>query len=253
MYIVCIGVHWIFGIKLIVYLISFIGKNIVDAAKAAGVKHVVFSTLEDTRPLVGDKLEIITAPYTVPHFDAKSEINSYLKEQFPDSSTSLYTSVFYQNLLPGGGMDAKKQEDGSFVLFVPLGGAKAAWCSTADIGNVAGAVIAAGPEKYGGKDVPVVGDILTLSELAAILGKVTGKTVIAVEPPADAWVQTLTGYGMPELAVKDLANMFSYYAIANDEFLKRRSLDDCKAVYPGVQSLEAWFTENKETLDAAMQ
>lgn len=30
-------------------------KNLCDACLAAGVKHVVWSSLEDTRPAVGDK------------------------------------------------------------------------------------------------------------------------------------------------------------------------------------------------------
>lgn len=224
------------------------GKNLVDAAKAAGVKHFVFSTLEDTRPIVEGILDTITGPYTVPHFDAKAEIDAYLREQFPGSFTSVYTSIFYQNLLPGGGMDAQKQEDGSLVLFVPAGGQKLAWCSTEDIGGVAAAVIAQGVEKWGGKTVGVVGEILTMQELAETLGKVLGKTVNAVEPPADAWVQALTGFGVPELAAKDLANMFSYYAMpsGNEAFLKLRPLDQTKEIYPEVQGVEDWLTKNKE-------
>ena len=34
--------------------------------------------------------------------------------------TSIYPSVFNENLLPGGGMDPQKQEDGSFLFFVPV-------------------------------------------------------------------------------------------------------------------------------------
>src|SRR5262245_13774057 len=49
-------------------------KNIADAAKAAGVKHVIWSTLEDTRKLMqpdDKRMPFLQEKYRVPHFDAK--------------------------------------------------------------------------------------------------------------------------------------------------------------------------------------
>ncbi|HSE12152.1 MAG TPA: NmrA family NAD(P)-binding protein, partial [Rudaea sp.] len=46
------------------------------AAKAAGVKHVIWSTLEDTRqwvPLSDTRMPTLMGEYKVPHFDAKGE------------------------------------------------------------------------------------------------------------------------------------------------------------------------------------
>jgi uncharacterized protein YbjT (DUF2867 family) len=53
-------------------------KNIAEAAKAAGVKHVIWSTLEDTRKLMkadDDRMPMLQGKYRVPHFDAKAEAN----------------------------------------------------------------------------------------------------------------------------------------------------------------------------------
>ena len=231
----------------------FAGKNIVDAAKAVGVKHVVFSSLEDTRPFLdASKYPPITGPYIVPHFDAKSEVEAYLKAELPDGWTCIYPSVFLQNLLPEENMAPQKQEDGSYLFFIPAGGAKWAWCSTEDIGGVAAAVIAQGIEKWGGKKIGVAGDVVTMSELAAALAELTGKSVNVVEPPAEAWVQAVMGFGMPELAAKDLAHMFKYYEIGNEEFLRLRPLEQTKEVYPEVQSLDAWLQKNKERFIAGM-
>ena len=50
-------------------------KNIADAAKAAGVKHVIWSTLEDTRKLMSPsdtRMPMLQEKYRVPHFDAKA-------------------------------------------------------------------------------------------------------------------------------------------------------------------------------------
>ena len=55
-------------------------KNIADAAKAAGVKHVIWSTLEDTRKLMAPddkRMPMLQEKYRVPHFDAKAEANAY--------------------------------------------------------------------------------------------------------------------------------------------------------------------------------
>src|SRR5437773_11831223 len=55
-------------------------KNIADAAKAAGVKHVIWSTLEDTRKLMSfddKRMPILQEKYRVPHFDAKAEADAY--------------------------------------------------------------------------------------------------------------------------------------------------------------------------------
>ena len=55
--------------------------NLVDAAKAAGVKHFVFSSLEDTRPALAGRRPALAGDYTVPHFDAKSEVDAYMHQQ----------------------------------------------------------------------------------------------------------------------------------------------------------------------------
>jgi hypothetical protein len=55
--------------------------NLVDAAKAAGVKHFVFSSLEDTRPALTGLRPALVGGFTVPHFDAKSEVDAYMRQQ----------------------------------------------------------------------------------------------------------------------------------------------------------------------------
>ncbi|HEY6509142.1 MAG TPA: NmrA family NAD(P)-binding protein, partial [Vicinamibacterales bacterium] len=55
-------------------------KNIADAAKAAGVQHVIWSTLEDTRQWMkadDARMPMLQGSYRVPHFDAKAEANAF--------------------------------------------------------------------------------------------------------------------------------------------------------------------------------
>src|SRR6266849_1641684 len=74
-------------------------KNIADAAKAAGVKHVIWSTLEDTRTLMSaddKRMPMLQANYRVPHFDAKAEANaSFAGLPVTYFVTSFYWDNFY--------------------------------------------------------------------------------------------------------------------------------------------------------------
>src|SRR6266849_5566060 len=74
-------------------------KNIADAAKAAGVKHVIWSTLEDTRKLMkadDTRMPMLQANYRVPHFDAKAEANaSFAGLPVTYFVTSFYWDNFY--------------------------------------------------------------------------------------------------------------------------------------------------------------
>ena len=221
------------------------GKNLVDAAVATGVKHFVFSSLEDTRPLIGDNVKPVNGDFKVPHFDAKGDIEKYMREKLPNSSTALITSIFLENLLPGGGMTPNKQEDGTYALFMPIpGDIVLSWCTTEDIGNVAAAVIKQGPRKWGGKTAGVSGEHASLNDIAATLSKVTRATVKVASVPADVWVESVTKFGVPLLAAQDLANMFVFYEKVG--MLGLRPLAGTKKLVPDVQSNESYFMKNKD-------
>ena len=58
-------------------------KAMAEAAKHAGLQHVIWSTLEDTRrhvPLHDDRMPTLMGKYKVPHFDAKGEANKFFSD-----------------------------------------------------------------------------------------------------------------------------------------------------------------------------
>jgi hypothetical protein len=75
-----------------------------QAAKDAGLRHVVWSTLEDTRPHF-ERLAIdvptIMGTNKVPHFDAKAEANVFFTE-LGVPTTFLQTTFFYESFIVGG-------------------------------------------------------------------------------------------------------------------------------------------------------
>ena len=97
-----------------------------QAALDAGVKHVVWSTLEDTREFVapGSRMPVLMGKYNVPHFDGKGEANrAFIDRGLP--TTLLYTSFYWDNLIHFG-MQPQRGADGVLGLRVADGRREAA-------------------------------------------------------------------------------------------------------------------------------
>src|SRR3977135_2848974 len=89
------------------------------AAKDAGLRHVVWSTLEDTRPhfeRLGIDVPTVFDSYKVPHFDAKGEANALFTE-LGVPTTFLQTTFFYEAFLIGQG--PHRDQNGERVLTIP--------------------------------------------------------------------------------------------------------------------------------------
>ena len=94
-------------------------KNLADASKASGVKHVVWSTLEDTRlrvPLSDDRMPTLHGRFKVPHFDTKGESDAAFD---PAHTTWLRTSFYWDNLIYFG-MGPKADESGQLGFVLPM-------------------------------------------------------------------------------------------------------------------------------------
>src|SRR5436190_769580 len=142
-------------------------KNIADAAKAAGVKHVIWSTLEDIRKFMkadDKRMPMLQQKYRVPHFDAKAEANS----SFSGLPTTFLVTSFYWDNLYMFGLAPKKGEDGKLAWAFPMGTAKMAGIAAEDIGKVAYGIFKAG-NQYIGKTVGIMGEALTIDDMGKTL------------------------------------------------------------------------------------
>src|SRR6185436_7041779 len=138
-------------------------KNIAEAAKAAGAKHVIWSTLEDTRKLMAaddKRMPMLQEKYRVPHFDAKAEANAYFAGL---PTTYLVTSFYWDNLYLFG-LAPKKDDKGVYSWTFPMGNAKLAGIAAEDIGKVALGIFKAG-DQYIGKTVGIAGESLSFQEM----------------------------------------------------------------------------------------
>ena len=76
-------------------------RILAEAASKAGLKHVIWSTLEDTRkwvPLDDNRMPTLMGKYKVPHFDAKGEMDQlFLDLGVP--VTFLRASFYWDNFI----------------------------------------------------------------------------------------------------------------------------------------------------------
>ena len=116
------------------------------ATKKAGVAHVVWSTLEDTRkwiPLSDTRLPTLQGQYKCPHFDSKGQMDALFAAEGPP--TSYLMAAFYWENFIYFGMGPRNTEHGP-MLALPLGGVKLPGIAAADIGKCAYGIFNRGRE-----------------------------------------------------------------------------------------------------------
>jgi uncharacterized protein YbjT (DUF2867 family) len=216
--------------------------NLASAAKSAGVAHVVWSTLEDTRkwvPLSDNRMPTLMEKYKVPHFDAKGESDAlFAKSGVP--TTNLLTSFYWDNFIHFGS-GPKRGEDGRLVLTMPMGDAKLPGIAAEDIGKCAYGIFRAGGE-YAGKTVGIAGGHLTGAEMAYGLTRALGEEVsyFAVDPAV------YRGFGFP--GAEDLGNMFQFNRDFSDYFCAARDLAFSRSINPELQTFDEWLARNAKNI-----
>ena len=217
-------------------------RNMAQAAKDAGVKHVIWSTLEDTResiPLSDERMPTLMGKYKVPHFDAKGEANAIFT-QLGVPTTFLLTSFYWDNFIHFG-MGPKKGADGKLAITLPLGSRKLAGIAAEDIGKTAYAIFDDGDVLIG-KTVGIAGGHLTGEQMAKSLSKALGQTVLynAVSPA------TYRGFGFP--GADDLGNMFQFNSEFEQDCCDARNISETKSLNPELQTFDRWLGENKSRI-----
>lgn len=210
------------------------------AARDAGVGHVVWSTLEDTRGSFADgRVPMIDEKYTVPHFDAKADADAFFS-RCDVPTTFLRTTLFYEGFADSLG--PSRDDDGTLVLRLPMAGARLSSIAVADIGRTALQILAH-PTEYIGRTVSIAGDHLTGDQYASILGEVLGERVDYRPPTWDEF----RAQDFP--AAIEMGNMFQFYAENAEAFASARNLADVRALNPGLQSFRDWARAHADDLD----
>jgi uncharacterized protein YbjT (DUF2867 family) len=213
-----------------------------QAAKHAGLKHVIWSTLEDSRrwvPLDDNRMPTLMGKYKVPHIDAKGEANHFFTDlDLP--VTLLLTSFYWENFIYFG-MGPKKGPDGKLAIAFPMNDKKLPGIAAEDIGKCAYGLFKRGRE-FIGKTVGISGEQLTGARMAASLSKVLGQEIRynAVTP------EQYRSFGFP--GAEDLGNMFQFKRDFNEYFCGARNPDFARSLNPELLTFDAWLAQNKSRI-----
>ena len=210
-------------------------ETLAEAARQAGVAHVIWSTLEDTRrflPADGKRMPVLMGTYNVPHFDAKGEANRFFTERgLP--VTLLHTSFYWDNLIHFG-MGPQRGPDGNLIFVLPMADKPLPGIAVADIGACAAGIFRNGAERTG-QTVGIAGEHLTGAEMASALSRTLNEPVTYVPMPPAQYAKL----GFP--GADDLANMFQFKVEFNQAFCEARPVAESKALNPQLQNFEAWL------------
>jgi uncharacterized protein YbjT (DUF2867 family) len=201
--------------------------NMARAAKEAGLEHVIWSTLEDTRRWVppGDnRMPTLMGKYKVPHFDAKGEANHvFIDLGVP--TTFLLTSFYWEDFIYFG-IGPKRGPDGTLAITLAMGKKKLPAIAAEDIGKCAYGIFQRGHELIG-KTIGIAGEHLTGAEMAAALTRALGEEVRYNDVSAD------------------VRNEFQFERDFNEIYCDARNVSFTRALNPALQTFDKWLAQNK--------
>ncbi len=217
-------------------------KALAEAAKASGVRHVIWSTLDDTRkwvPLSDNRMPTLMGKYKVPHYDAKGEANHFFSDL--DLPVTFMQTVFYWENFIYFGMGPKRGPDGRLVIAIPMGDKKLPGIAAEDIGRCAFGIFKKGSD-YFGKTLGIAGEHLTGAQMASAMSRALGEEVryIAISP------QEYRSLGFP--GAEDLGNMFQFERDFEQVYCGSRSIELSRSLNPALLTFEQWLARYKSLI-----
>lgn len=190
-------------------------KNVVEAAKASGVKHILYTSTVR-------KDESSDAPLFVV-VDAHVKTEEWIKES--GLTYTLLRHNLYAEVIPMF-LGAKEQLLQSKTIYLPTGNGKTSFVPREDFAE-AEANILADPSKYENKILEFNGSEQTsFEEVSKLLTESFGETIGYISPVVDEFKTTMASYQLPEEII-GMLTMFSL-GIANGEFDQKS--DDLESV-----------------------
>src|SRR3989449_9261385 len=140
------------------------GAAAVQAARDAGVKHAVWSTLPDVEAISGGK-------FHVPHFTGKAKVDRIVREAGFVHHTFVIPPFYYQNLV--GAVAPQKQANGSLGWGLPIDpGVRCIHMGDiGELGNIVAGAFAHPNQAGDGEYLPLVGDFLSFNEIVDTLNR----------------------------------------------------------------------------------
>jgi len=191
-----------------------LGMQLADAAVEAGVHHIIFSSLENVDKITKGKK-------FAPHFTEKAEIEDYIRT-LPVVSSFIYMAFFYTNLMEFY-TPYREGDTLVFPIYLPKD-FRAPFVDPLTATGPAVIEIFSNPDRYTGKSLPVICDMISPQEMIDTFIRVTGKK--AVYSPAftrDQMLHHFPEFKNNDLLVSEILGM-AEYAVEYGYFKEDRDL-----------------------------
>ena len=212
----------------------------VSAARDAGVKHFIWSTLPDVEAISGGKFD-------VPHFTGKAKVDSVVKEAGFANYTFVIAPFYYGNLI--GALAPQKQADGSLGWAFPLD-PTARVIHMGDITELGDIVAGAfeHPDGAGnGEYLALVGDFMSFNEIVDTLNR-QGHKFSFKQVPKEVFATLFPG-------AAEIAETFSYFQahtyLGSDSYAEIALANKVAGVQPS--KLSRWARVNFPVQTASPQ
>ncbi|CRG83341.1 NmrA-like family domain-containing protein 1 [Talaromyces islandicus] len=152
------------------------GKTVADACKAAGIQHLIYSSMIDASEASNG------AWVNIPHFDAKAEVERYIRES-AIPATFVLAGTFMTEFV-----NMLQKQGENYVIYSPLEGNSKIPCIDiqADMGLfVKGAI--KNREKVLGKQIYASVEYYNFEQLVNDFSNVTGKPAAYMKVPGEAF------------------------------------------------------------------
>jgi uncharacterized protein YbjT (DUF2867 family) len=217
-------------------------RSMAQAARRAGVRHVVWSTLEDTRrwvPLDDPRLPTLAGHYKVPHFDAKGAADVFFEGSVP--TTRLLTSFYWDNFIGFPGMGPARDVSGTLTITFPMADKKLPGIAAEDIGRCAYGIFKRGQE-FVGRTVGIAGELMTGHEIAAKMAEAFGEPVAYLDIQPEAYRRLSIPHAL------ELGNMFQFKRDFQEAFCGARDVAFSRTLNPSLQTFAMWLAQNKDCI-----
>lgn len=208
-----------------------LGRQLADAAVAAGVQHIVFSTLENV-----DKIS--SGMKYAPHFTDKAQVADYIRG-LPVRHSFVMLAFFYTNLLEY----YVPRYDGD-TLLLPIYLPEDFRAPFVDPLTATGPVVLelfSNPALYNGKTLPIVGDLISPREIVETFQRVTGiKAEYRNAFTRDGLLQHFPDFADNELLVRELLGMVEY-AVEYGYYSRQHDLEWSRRLNPGTLNWEQFL------------
>jgi NAD(P)H dehydrogenase (quinone) len=171
-------------------------KNVVMAAKEAGVKHIVYTSFLGTNETETSPLWIVV--------ESHLKTEAFLKESGLDYT--ILKNTLYMDFVPAF-LGEKVVETGA--IYLPAGNGKVGAVLRSEMAEASANILTS--DNHTGKTYQITShEAFSYQEVAQELSEITGKTINYISPSANEYVQTLTEHGLPA----EYIGLFTGFAVA---------------------------------------